>query len=240
MRTFVVVGLFQVGLLGFTAQERSMADDLPFELPAAVAEERRLLMEAIKKASRCGEKERLSRADFDAVVNLNWGRKATQLHILPLDFEEALRRHDAAHPDAKLGDASLDFHALDKNLVLCVGGVHDILHETLCEHLSKLVGKKVGTMDLSHVLVAHLKGLPNKDRPAFIAQLVTVQQCLRSATKESALGLVSDETNCVKVMKRVNEISAEPTAVKDRLAQATKEYKAAFAKCLKATDAKRK
>jgi hypothetical protein len=218
----------------------SRTNDLPFELPAAAAEDRRQLMEAVKKASRCGEKGRPSVADFDAYVNLGWARKAAHLYILPLDFEDALRRYDAANPDAKLGGSPLDFHAVDKNLILCVGGVHDMLQEALCEYLSGLVGKKVGSANIGRVLVDHLKGLPAKDRTEFITKLVATQGCLRLAAKESALGLVSDEADCAKVMKRVNELSAEPAEVLDRVAKAQKEFKAAFEKCVKAADLSKK
>src|SRR6266700_3485713 len=130
-------------------------------LPAAAAADRRRLTDAIKAASRCGAKGRLSVADFDAVT-VGWGRQAAHLYILPLDLEDALRRYEAAHPDAPLGGPPLDFHAADKNLVLCVGGVHDMVQEALCEHLTGLVGRKVKPANIGRVLVDHLKGLPAK------------------------------------------------------------------------------
>src|SRR5215470_16978658 len=101
-------------------------------LPPAAAEDRRRLTEAIKSASRISAKSRPSAADFDAAT-VGWGRQAAHLYILPLNFEEALRRYDAAHPDAPLGGPPLDFHGVGANLLLCVGGVHEIAQETLCE-----------------------------------------------------------------------------------------------------------
>lgn len=208
-------------------------DEPAVKLPATVAEDRRRLTEAIKKASRIGEKGQPSAADFDAAA-VGWGRQPAHLYILPLDFEDALRRYDAAHPDARLGGPPLDFHAVDQNLVLCVGGVHDLIQETLCAYLTGLIGRKVEPANLGRALVAHLEGLPAKERGEVIARLVAAQKCLRSAAREAAVGLVSDETNCAKVIKRVGELGAEPKDVVERIAKANKEFKAAFEKSLKA------
>src|SRR4051812_20996653 len=79
------------------------------EVPAAAVKDRKSLVDAIKAASRCGETGHPSAADFDAAT-IGWGRKAAHLYILPLVLEDALRRYDAAHPDAPLGGPPLDFH----------------------------------------------------------------------------------------------------------------------------------
>lgn len=203
----------------------SRADDLPFALSPAVAEDRRRLADAIKTASRCGEEGRLSAADFDAVISLAWSRKAVHLYILPLDLEDALRQHDQANPEDRLGGPPLDFHAVDKNLVLCMGGVHDMIQETLCEYLTSAVGQKVEPSTIGRIVVDHLKGLPAKSRTEFIAKLVVAQRCLRSAAKESALGLVSDEADCEKVMKRVYHLGEEPAEIPRLLADPHHNFK---------------
>jgi hypothetical protein len=85
-----------------------------------------------------------------------------------------------------------------------------------------MVGRKLKPTTLSQSLVDHLKGLPAKDRPEFVAKLVTTQKCLRSAVREASFGLVSDEANSGKVIKRIGELGAEPTDVVHRLAEANK------------------
>src|SRR5688572_14025819 len=107
-------GLTTPGTDGDRPVGTSPLGDAANELPAAAAKDRRRLTDAIKAASHIGEKGRPSVADFDAVT-VGWGRQAAHLYVLPLDLEEALRRHDAQHPDAPLGGGPLDFHAVDKN-----------------------------------------------------------------------------------------------------------------------------
>lgn len=209
------------------------ADELPFHLPPAVAEDRRKLADAVKAASRCGEMGRPSVADFDAVVNFGWSRKPAEVYILPLELEDALRKHDAANPDAILGDPSLDFHAVDKNLILCVGDVHNLIQESLCDYLAEEIKQKLVPTLVDRIVVEHMKALPAKARGEFIAKLVLAQSCLRSAAKESMLGLVSDEADCSKIIKRVGQLGEEPAEILARLAKAKAEFKIAFAKCLK-------
>jgi hypothetical protein len=239
MGDFVAVVLVAVGVppLGTDGRVPALvtyrADEPAIKLPAAADEDRRRLTDAVKKASQVGETGRPSAADFDAAI-VGWGRQAAHLYLLPLDFEDAVRRHDAAHPDAKLGGALPDFHAVDKNLVLCVGGVHDTIQETLSESLTDLVGQTVERANIGRALVDHLKRLPAKDRAEFVAKLVTAQTCLRSAAREASLGLVSDEADCAKVIRRVGELGANLDAAADRVTKANKEFKAAFEKCVKA------
>jgi hypothetical protein len=207
------------------------------EVPAAAVEDRKRLTDAIKKASRVGEKGRLSVADFDAVVSLGWGREPAHLYILPRDLEDALKRHDDANPNDKLGGPPLHFHAADKNLMLCVRGMHEASQKILFGHLSGLVGKKVEAGNAGRVLVEHLKGLRTaRERKEFVAKLVAAQQCIRAAAKESRLCLVSDETDCEAVFKRVNAIGADLGGVVERVAAAEKEFQAAFENCLKAKE----
>jgi hypothetical protein len=229
----LVAAALALGGLVPSAEAPSGLSEPAHQLPAAAAVDRRRLTDAIKAASRCGETGRPTVADFD-VATVGWGRQAAHLYILPLDLEDALRRHDAAHPDARLGGPPLDFHAADRNLVLCVGGVHDMIQEALCEYLTDLIGRKVGPGNVGRAVVDHLSRLPAKDRAEFVAKLVAAQRCLRSAARETALGLVSDETDCAKVIKRVGELGAEPEGAAARVAKANKEFQTAFAKWVKA------
>jgi hypothetical protein len=207
------------------------------KVSAASVEDRKALADAIKKASRCGEKGRPSVADFDAVT-VGWGWKPAHLYILPLELETALRKHDEANPTARLGGPPLDFHGVGANLMLCINGMYLLTQEALCEHVSGLVGKKVETATFAAVVVDHLKGLKTEqERKEFVAKLVTAQKCVRAAAKETGYCLVSDEEDCRRVIVKTHGISSEPERILDRLAAVKKEYKEAFEKHLTAAAA---